>query len=101
MIVKKSVFTGGHWKFIPKANGLYQLLNRDSNMYLASYGATKRGSKIKQTDTPGGGALWKVIRLQGGRILIQNNASLLFIGIIKDQDKVPLIQAGALSERIT
>jgi hypothetical protein len=70
-------------------------------MFLASYGATKRGSKVKQTNTPGSGALWRVIRLQGGRVMIQNNASLLFLGIINDKNNEAIVQAAALSERIT
>ena len=101
IIAKQKVFTGGHWKFVPQANGLYRIQNRDSKMFLANYGINKRGSKIRQTNTPGGGALWKVVRLQDGRILIQNNASLLFIGTISSRSKEPLIQSGVMSKRIT
>lgn len=101
MTVKNRVLTGGHWKFVSQGNGLYRILNRDSKMFLASFGATKRGSKVRQTNKPGSGALWRVIRLQGGRVMIQNNASLLFLGIISDKNNAPIIQAGALSERIT
>jgi len=101
MIVKNQVATGGHWKFVSQGNGLYRILNRDSKMFLASFGATKRGSKVKQTNTPGSGALWRIIQLQGGRVMIQNNASLLFLGIISDKNNAALVQAGALTERIT
>ncbi|WP_046756229.1 RICIN domain-containing protein [Kordia jejudonensis] len=101
MVAKLQIATGGHWRFIPNGDkGLYRIQNRDSKMFLANFGARQRGSKIKQTNSPGPGALWRVIKLAGGGFLIQNNMTSMFIGIIESKNNTPLIQATSLSSRI-
>jgi hypothetical protein len=101
MMVKQTALAGGHWRFIPHNNsGLYKIQNRNSKMYLANFGAKRRGTKIKQTNTLGSGALWRLIKLNGGGMLIQNNNTSLFLGIIGDKANTDLVQAGALSSRI-
>lgn len=101
MKVKQTALTGGHWRFVPhNDSGLYKIQNRDSKMYLANFGVKIRGAKIRQTNTPGSGALWRLIKLNGGGMLIQNNNTSLFLGIIGDKKNTDLVQAGALSSRI-
>ncbi|AXG68158.1 ricin-type beta-trefoil lectin domain-like protein [Kordia sp. SMS9] len=101
MVAKQRVLIGGHWKFIPNDNGLYKIQNKASKMYLASYGKTNIGSRVRQTDTPGSGALWRIVQLQGGSVLLQNKVSLLFIGIASENNQTDLVQARALTSRIT
>lgn len=64
------------WTLLPyKDKKHYLIKSMEFNLYLANMGNNSNNAPIKQTDKPGNGALWRMVKVNGGFFRLQNKAS--------------------------
>jgi hypothetical protein len=105
IVSKSSVSREGHWMFERIFDNTsvkkYRLRNRVSGMYIANFQQTKSGTEVKQTKSPGEGAVWRLKELQGDYIQIISNHSGMYLGLSGQEDGATLMQTSTGSNTTT